>query len=82
MDVPYTVSPNVIELYLNLSPNRLFNSNEEIREFVMIVICDDPETAPPDDHIEEISNLVIEYKDNPTRLAKMGVERLSNLTGD
>jgi hypothetical protein len=82
MDVPYTVSPNVIELYLHLSPDKLFNSDEELREFVVDVICDDPETSPPDDHVEEISNLVVEYKDNPTRLVKMGVEMSSQFQSE
>lgn len=82
MDVPYTVSPNVIELYLHLSPDKLFNSDEELREFVVSVVCDGPEAAPPEDHVAEIGNLVIEYKDNPTRLVKMGVEMSSQFRSE
>lgn len=77
-DVPYTLDPCTVDLYLSLNSHYLFDGDDYLKGKVEeLILGVDPGDSSVKDEIGEISDLVIEYRNNPSRVSQMGFESMS-----
>lgn len=77
-DVPYTLDPCTVDLYLSLNSHYLFDGDDYLKGKVEeLILGVDPGDSSVKDEIDGISDLVIEYRNNPSRVSQMGFESMS-----
>jgi hypothetical protein len=77
-DVPYTLDPCTVDLYLSLNSHYLFDGDGYLKEKVEeLILGVDTGDSSVKDEIGEISDLVVEYRNNPSRVSQMGFESMS-----
>lgn len=78
-NVPYTVTPENVELFNSINPSAIFDSDEEIKSLLSVLIqVETPKELLPgiEDTIQGVLELVLQYKKDPYHLAKKGLEKL------
>lgn len=77
-DVPYALDPCTVDLYLSLNSHYLFDGDDYLKEKVEeLILGVSPGDSAVKDEIDEISSLVVEYRNNPSRISQMGFECIS-----
>lgn len=76
-NVPYTVTPDNVDLFNSINPLETFSSEDQIREYTTKLVREeqDPEYPMEESMIQRITDLVIDYKRNPLRLARLSLTK-------
>lgn len=77
-EVPLCIPSSYIDLYLGLSPESLFEGEDDLRETLRVLILEqDERNAASEEEINTIADLVLRYKEDPIGLVKEGAEAIA-----